>query len=117
MLVSFVFVPAVILWFVTLAVWTDNKRPHMTIWRATTFKWGLVSAAAGIILLARGSGRILADQSDTPLIWGVVNLVGVLLWLTSFGTAFTGKGAGRVLLLVSDAFALLAFFLIWTYVP
>lgn len=117
--VSIVFLPAFVLWFFALSVWIANKRPEMSVWRAATFKWGLISGAAAMALLAPASARILTDQVGTPLplIWGILNLLGVLLWLISFGAAFTGKRWGRALLLVSGLLTVLAVFAIDIFGP
>ena len=117
--VSFVFAPAIVLWFFALSVWIVNARPQMATWRARAFKCGLILAPSAISVMAVSSAHIFQNQLRTrpDSIWLMVNLLGLLVWLTGLAASMVGKGWGRILLFSSEILTFLADFVVATFIP
>jgi hypothetical protein len=96
--IAMVFLPAMILLYMVWSVWVANKRPKITDWRLTTFKWGLICAPVSTAALAPGAGHYLWTWGPPDMLLGVANWCGLLLWVFSLSAAFVGRGKARVLL-------------------
>lgn len=98
--VGLFFLPASISLFFAWSVWIANRRPAIAMWRLNTFRWGLVSASAATVILGLTSAHMLISLENARGAWLIPNWVGAVSWVTGLAGALTGRGWGRVTLLL-----------------
>jgi hypothetical protein len=100
LLMGIFFLPAVLSLFFAWSVWIANKRPAIAMWRLDAFKWGLISASLTTAIFTSSSIQRLRTLEPAQGVWLGANWVGIVLWVISLGAALTGKGWGRIILVL-----------------
>ncbi len=108
--VSILLLPAVILLAFAWSVWIANKRPMIREWRLKAFGSGMLAASGSTAWFVVACLHLLSAGEPAQGAWLFFNWMGTLLWLFGLGAAFSGKGAGRILLVSSGIMLVLGVF-------
>jgi hypothetical protein len=110
LLVGVFFLPAAVSLFFAWSVWIANKRPAIATWRLATFKWGLISAPVTMAVFIPSCLHMIRTMEPARGVWLMANRLGIILWLAGFAAALTGRGWGRITLVLSGIFIFLGVF-------
>lgn len=100
LLVGLFFLPATVSLYFAWSVWIANKRPAIATWRLNTFRWGLISALVTMAIFIPSCIHMIRTLEPAKGVWLMANRLGVLLWLAGLVFALTGKGWGRITLVL-----------------
>lgn len=91
--------PAGVSLFFARSVWFANKRPQISFWRLSAFRWGLILASATYVLFLISGYQLFLTLEPAAGVWLVADWLGLALWISGIAGAIAGRGSGRVLLL------------------
>jgi hypothetical protein len=110
LIVGVFFLPATVSLFFAWSVWIANERPAIATWRLNAFNWGLICALVTVALLIPSSVHMIRTLEPAKGVWLMVNRLGILLWFAGLVAALTGKGWGRICLVLCGVFIFLGVF-------